>query len=79
MASTPAAKAAANCLRSGSAWPSSDLPIAMKKLEISGPEAPPMVPSSFRPIFCRATAGGMSCRSGLSVTSTSQPRRTLMK
>ena len=51
----------------------------MKKLAISGPEAPPMVLSSFMPMRWNACAGASGARSAFSAAIASQPRRTLMK
>ena len=77
MDSTPAAKAWANSVRLGRSLSFSDLAIARKKLEISGPDAPPMVDSSFMPMAFSAPLTDCLARSSCIATSTSQPRRML--
>ena len=77
MASTPAANAWATSLRPGNAASPMDFPIAMKKLEIKGPEAPPIVDNSFMPMALSAELGDLDSSSARIAISTSQPRRTL--
>ena len=81
MAATPAAKAGAKvaaviasapCLRRVS-------PIAMKKLAISGPDAPPMLESSFLPMRMNTSSGGNGRRVSSIAATTAQPRVILIR
>nr|ABZ07174.1 hypothetical protein ALOHA_HF4000ANIW133B20ctg3g6 [uncultured marine microorganism HF4000_ANIW133B20]ABZ07619.1 hypothetical protein ALOHA_HF4000ANIW137K11ctg5g11 [uncultured marine microorganism HF4000_ANIW137K11] len=79
MASTLAWKAAAISARLLRSPAFSTLAMVMKKVAISGPDAPPMVESSFMPMRCSTSAGGSGASSSRMASRAAQPRLRLMK